>query len=163
MAPSDYLKITEMKAASIEADMHFGALFGGGKDAEVEVLAGIGRILGILATLRDDLVDVFDIDELRQRIAAQDLPLPLIFAMQEQKVKGKIMGILSKPKITRSDVSMLVDFTFEADSVVQLKSRMQLLIGKGINLTNELPVTNLQSKLQALLSFMLEDLQPLRS
>jgi geranylgeranyl pyrophosphate synthase len=157
MVPSDYLKITEMKAASIEADMHFGALFGGGKDAEVEVLAGIGRILGILATLRDDLVDVFDIDELRQRLAVQDLPLPLIFAMQEQKVKGKIMGILSKPKITRSDVAMLVDFTFEADSVVQLKSQMQLLIRKGIKLTNELPITKLQSKLQALLSFMLED------
>ena len=158
MVPSDYLKITEMKAASIEADMYFGALFGGGKDAEVEVLAGIGRILGILATLRDDLVDVFDIDELRQRIAVQDLPLPLIFAMQEQKVKRKIMGILSKPKITRSDVAMLVDFTFEADSVVQLKSQMQLLIRKGIKLTNELPITKLQSKLQALLSFMLEDL-----
>lgn len=38
IAPSDYLKITEMKAASIEADLHFGALFGGGKDAEVDVL-----------------------------------------------------------------------------------------------------------------------------
>jgi geranylgeranyl pyrophosphate synthase len=56
VTPSDYLKITEMKAASIEADMHFGALFGGGEDADVEVLARIGRILGILATLRDDLI-----------------------------------------------------------------------------------------------------------
>ena len=90
ITPSDYLKITEMKAASIEADMHFGALFGGGKDTEVEVLAKIGRILGILATLRGDLVDVFDIEELRQRISVQDLPLPLIFAMHDQKVKGKV-------------------------------------------------------------------------
>ena len=68
-----------MKAASVEADMYLGALFGGGKKEEIEVLAKIGRILGILATLRDDLVDVFDIEELNMRLAVKDLPLPLIF------------------------------------------------------------------------------------
>jgi geranylgeranyl pyrophosphate synthase len=158
VTPSDYLKITEMKAASIEADMHFGALFGGGEDADVEVLARIGRILGILATLRDDLIDVFDIKELRQRISVQDLPLPLLFAMQDQKTIEKVINILSKSKITKSDVATIVDFTIEAEPVVQLKNRMQLLIEEGLNLTNKLLTTKLRSKLHALLSFMLEDL-----
>jgi geranylgeranyl pyrophosphate synthase len=158
VAPNDYLRITEMKAAGIEADMHLGALFGGGEDAEVEVLARLGRILGILATLRDDLIDVFDIEELRQRISVQDLPLPLLFAMQDQEAKGKVMNIISKPKITKSDVAELVDVTLEAESVVKLKDKMQLLIGEGLNLTNNLPKAKLRSKLQALLSFMLEDL-----
>jgi len=156
--PNDYMKITEMKAASIEADMHLGALFGGGEDAEVEVLARIGRILGILATLRDDLIDVFDIEELRQRISVQDLPLPLLFAMQDQEAKGKVMNILSKLRITSGDVATLVDFTLEAKSVVQLKNQMQLLIEEGLNLLKNLQTTKLQSQLQALLSFMLEDL-----
>jgi geranylgeranyl pyrophosphate synthase len=146
-----------MKAASIEADMHFGALFGGGKTTDASVLARVGRILGILATLRDDLIDVFDIEELRQRISVQDLPLPLIFAMQDQ-VKEKIAGILSKPKITKSNIAMLVDFTLESESTVQLKKHMQLLIREGLSLTNKLSIMKLQSKLQALLSFMLEDL-----
>jgi geranylgeranyl pyrophosphate synthase len=158
VAPNDFMKITEMKAAGIEADMHLGALFGGGEDAEVEVLAKLGRILGILATLRDDLIDVFDIEELRQRIFVQDLPLPLIFAMQDQEAKGKVTNILSKPKITKSAVATLVDFTLEAKSVVQLKDKMQLLIGEGLSLTNNLPKAKLRSKLQALLQFMLEDL-----
>jgi len=158
VAPNDYMKITEMKAASIEADMHLGALFGGGEDAEVEVLGRVGRILGILATLRDDLIDVFDIEELRQRIFVQDLPLPLLFAMQDQEAKGKVMNILSKPKITSGDVATLVDFTLEAKSVVQLKNQMQLLIEEGLNLLKNLQTTKLQSQLQALLSFMLEDL-----
>jgi geranylgeranyl pyrophosphate synthase len=158
ITPSEYMKITEMKAASIEADMHFGALFGGGKDTDIEVLARIGRILGILATLRDDLIDVFDIEELRQRISVQDLPLPLLFAMQDQEAKEKTMNILSKSKITKSDVAMLVDFTLESKPVVQLKNAMQLLIEEGLNLTNKLPTTKLRSKLHALLSFMLEDL-----
>jgi geranylgeranyl pyrophosphate synthase len=158
ITPNDYMKIVEMKAASIEADMHFGALFGGGKDSEVQVLARVGRILGILATLRDDLIDVFDIEELRQRISVQDLPLPLIFAMQEPESVEKITLILSKTKITSSDVTMLVDFTLEAKPVVQLKEEMQLLIGEGLNLLNKLPTSKLQSQIQVLLSFMLKDL-----
>jgi geranylgeranyl diphosphate synthase type I len=158
VTPNEYMKITEMKAASIEADMHLGALFGGGKDAEVEVLARVGRILGILATLRDDLIDVFDIEELRQRISVQDLPLPLLFAMQDQKAKGKVRNIISKPKITKSDVATIVDFTLEAKTVVQLKNQMRLLIGEGLALTNNLPNVKLKSKIQSLLPFMLEDL-----
>jgi geranylgeranyl pyrophosphate synthase len=158
VAPNDYMKITEMKAASIEADMYLGALFGGGKDDEVDVLARVGRILGILATLRDDLIDVFDIEELRQRISVQDLPLPLLFAMQDQEKKTKVTNILSKPKITNNDVSELVDFTLEAKSVVQLKNQMRLLISEGLNLTDTLPKPKLRIQFQVLLSFMLEDL-----
>jgi geranylgeranyl diphosphate synthase type I len=156
VAPNDYMQITEMKAASVEADMYLGALFGGGKDAEVDVLARVGRILGILATLRDDLIDVFDIEELRQRISVQDLPLPLLFAMQDQEKKTKVMNILSKSKITDNGVATIVDFTLEAKSVVQLKNQMRLLISEGSNLTTKLP--KLRSTLQVLLSFMLEDL-----
>jgi geranylgeranyl pyrophosphate synthase len=156
--PSDYMKITEMKAASIEADMHLGALFGGGEDVEVEVLARVGRILGTLVMLREEFIDVFDIEELCQRISVQDLPRPLLFAMQDPEAKGKVMNIISKSKITNSDVSELVDVTLEAKSVVKLKDNMQLLIGEGLRLTSKLSRTKLQSQLRALLSFMLEDL-----
>jgi geranylgeranyl pyrophosphate synthase len=158
VAPDDYMKIIEMKAASIEADMHFGALFGGGEDAEVEALAKLGRILGILGTLREEFIDVFEIEELCQRIAVQDLPLPLLFAMQDQEAKGKVLNITSKPKITKSDVAELVDITLEAKPVVKVKEKMQLLTREGLNLTNNLPKAKLRSKLQVILSFMLEDL-----
>jgi geranylgeranyl pyrophosphate synthase len=156
--PSDNMKIAEMKAASIEADMHLGSLFGGGENVEVEVLARVGRILGTLVMLREEFIDVFDIEELRQRISVQDLPRPLLFAMQDQEARGKVMNIISKSKITKSDVAELVDVTLEAKPVVKLKEKMQLLIGKGLTLVNNFPKAKLRSKLQALLSFMLEDL-----
>jgi geranylgeranyl pyrophosphate synthase len=158
ITPSEYLKITEMKAASLEADMRLGAFFCEGKDADIEALARIGRILGILATLRDDLIDVFDIEELRQRIAVQDLPLPLIFAMQDQKIKEKVMAILSKPKLTKSNVAIIVDLTLESEPAIRMKKRMQLLVEEGIRLAKKLPTVKLQNKLQAVLMFMLEDL-----
>jgi geranylgeranyl diphosphate synthase type I len=157
---SDFMKISEMKAAGIEADMYLGALFGRGEDVEVEVLARLGRILGILVFLREEIIDVFDIEELCQRISVKDLPPPLIFAMQDSGTKRKIMKIISKPKITTSDVAELVDVTLVSPSVVNLRDEMQLLIEEGLNLTSKLPKTKLRSQLQTMLSFMLEDLQP---
>jgi len=157
ITPSDYLKITEMKAAGLEVDMYLGAVFGGGNDTEVQVLAKIGRTLGVLATLRDDLIDVFDLEELGQRVAVNDLPLPLTFAMQDPASKEKISSIISKQEMTDEDVSELVDITLEAKPVVELKEKMQSLITEGLNVANSLQ-TKMADKLHTLLSFMIEDL-----
>jgi geranylgeranyl pyrophosphate synthase len=156
--PKNYLKIIELKAASVEADMYLGGLFGGGKDVEIEVLAEIGRILGILATLRDDLIDVFDIQELNTRLLVKDLPLPLIFAMEKKDVKDKANKIITKPRLSDGDVSELVDLTLASKPVVDLKEKMKALIDKGLKLTKKLPQSITRDKIQLLLSFMLEDL-----
>ena len=154
----EYMRITELKAASIEADLMLGATFGGGSQEEVAYLARLGRILGILATLRDDLVDVFDIEELNQRIAVKDLPLPLLFALKDKKTSSSTAAILSKPKITENEIAELVNFTLEAKPVVEMKGRMQLLVEEGLALLNKLPREKLRSKLQTFVSVMLEDL-----
>jgi hypothetical protein len=78
--------------------------------------------------------------------------------MQDQKAKRKVLNITSRPKITKSKINRLVDVVLEAEPVVKLKNEMQLLIEDGKSLTNILPVAKLQSSLQLLLSFMLEDL-----
>ncbi len=155
--PSKYMRITKMKAASIEADFMLGAVFGGGNESEVQSLARLGRILGILATLRDDLVDVFDIEELRQRIAVQDLPMPILFSMQNEEARSRIDNLLSKSRLTDNAVNELVNLTLTSDPVKHLKDTMQLLIGEGLSLLKELP-RNTGSSLHDVVSFMLEDL-----
>jgi geranylgeranyl pyrophosphate synthase len=156
--PKNYLKITELKAASVEADMYLGALFGGGNEEEIKVLAKIGRNLGILATLRDDLIDVFDIEELNTRLTVSDLPLPLIFAMENRDVEDRANRIIAKPRLNDQDVAELVDATLESKPVIELKEEMKKLINEGLNLCEKLPVIVTRSKIQLLLSFMLEDL-----
>jgi geranylgeranyl pyrophosphate synthase len=156
--PDANLKVIEMKAAGIEADVYLGALFGRGTEAEVEASAKIGRILGILITLREEFVDVFELEELRQRIATQNLPLPLLFALNDQNAKKNIEEILLKPKITREDIDTLVDLTLEAEPVKNLKKKMQLLMKKGSSLCYDLSSLKLQRVFQVLLQFMLEDL-----
>jgi hypothetical protein len=78
--------------------------------------------------------------------------------MQDQEAKGKVMNMISKPKITKSDVAELVDFTLGAKPVVKLKEKMRLLIEDTLSLTNDFPNAKPRNKLKALLSFMLEDL-----
>jgi geranylgeranyl pyrophosphate synthase len=153
-----YIKIIEMKAAAMEADITLGAIYGGANDSEIELFARLGKTLGVLVLLRDELVDIFDINELRQRLAVNDLPLPLQLAMQKNRKKSEITSILSKAKITKSGVSKLVDLTLDSEPIKDLKKEMQLLIGEGLEILDKLPNMKLLGKLRALISFMLEDL-----
>jgi len=156
----EYIKITELKAASIEADMYLGAVFGGAKDAQVKVLARFGRILGMLATFRDDLVDVFDPTELAERISVDDLPLPLLFAMQDPETLAAIKQIITKDALTAEDVDRIVTLSLQSKPVAEIKKKMLLLSEEGKILAAKLPTSKLNPQLQALLAFMLEDLQP---
>ena len=154
----EYMKIIEMKAAGIEVDMFMGALFGGGGDGDVEVLARIGRILGILIALRENFIDIFEAEELRQRIAVHDFPLPLFAAMQDKKAEDEIQRILSKDNWSENEISQLLDITLETEPVLQIKKKMQLLMGEAMNLVKKLPNSKLHGKLQAIIAFTLEDL-----
>ena len=154
----NYLKITKMKAASTEIDMYLGALFGEGKENEVEILGKIGRILGIIGTLRDDLIDVFDIEELSARLAVNDPPIPLIFAMLDTKNSQAIKRIISKKKLTKKEAAKLWYITLESKPVLRIKQEMKSLIKNGLELTENLSKINQRIKLQVLLSNMLEDL-----
>ncbi len=49
-------------------------------------------------------------------------------------------------------------FRRETAPVAKMKNRMQLLINEGLSLSNKLPRKELQSNLQTVVSFMLEDL-----
>ena len=155
---NEYLKIIEMKAAAMEADITLGAIYGGANDSEIEIFGRLGKVLGILVLLRDELVDVFDIEELRQRLPVNDLPLPLLLAMQKTKTKSEINLIFSRAKITKTEVSKLVSLTLNSEPIIEMKKRMQLLIGEGLELLNKLPKKKPLDKLQAIVSFMLEDL-----
>jgi geranylgeranyl pyrophosphate synthase len=156
--PEEYLRIIEMKAAAIEADIYLGALFCKARDPEIATLSRLGRILGILVTLREEFIDVFEAEELRQRLFAKDLPLPLLSAMLDQKLKEKILKITSKKKLGSKDADSLLSLVIEAEPVMNIKRRMQLLVEEGLSLSSKLTQTKQQTRLQAILSFMLEDL-----
>ena len=55
--PSEYLRVLEMKAASIEADMHIASLMARGQQKKkTATLKDYGRIIGFLATSEKSLL-----------------------------------------------------------------------------------------------------------
>lgn len=155
--PEEYLKIVEMKAASIEGDMRIGAIIGGGTRKEVEALARYGRILGTLAMLREEFIDVFDTEELNQRVSSEYLPIPVLYAMQDTESKKKIEKLLAK-EITNRDVGVLVDAVFKAKNVGKLKKYMEELVAEAVGITSTVRNKNLRDQLLSFASSTLEDL-----
>lgn len=157
IAPDEYMQILKMKAASVEADMRIGAIMGGGTNSEIEVLTKYGRILGTLATLREEFIDVFEIQELHHRLQNECLPIPILYALQSEK-SGRIQKILLKRRITNKDVSKLLDLVFETREVRKLKRKMKIFISDALHLVSE--IRNQQSKmlLTNFVTAVLEDL-----
>jgi len=60
VTPEEYLRVVKKKAADVEAYTRISAIVGGGSDEEIEAMGEYGRVLGMLAILRDDMIDMLD-------------------------------------------------------------------------------------------------------
>lgn len=158
VAPEKYVQIVKMKAASIEADIRIGAILGGGTSAQVEALAKYARTLGLLATLREEFIDVFEIEELNQRISNEYLPIPVLYAMQDKDSRRKIKKLLSKGKVTDNDIDELIHVVFEARNVKKLEKEMKELVAESMFLASKIKDYKLRNQFRKLVSSTLEDL-----
>ena len=156
--PQKYMEFVKKKAASIEADMSLGAIFGGGTENEIKALGQYGRILGILTTLREEFIDVYETEELIQKINIERLPIPLVFAMQNEKTKIEINEIILKGKFSSKDSERLIKRVFETKEVKKLKREMEDYATAAIDLLCILQGEVFRLKLKLFVSSMLEDL-----
>ncbi len=157
IAPEEYMQILKMKAASVELNMRIGAIVGKGTNSEIEALTKYGRILGILATLREEFIDIFEIKELRQRIQNECPPIQILYALQG-KNSEEIQRILLKTKMTNKDVDKLLDLVFETEEVRKLKKTMKALIKRGLHQALRIKVRTARLLLDKLVTVTLEDL-----
>lgn len=157
-AADQYMHIVKMKAASIEADMRTGAVIGGGTDKDVDVLSRFGRILGILATLREEFIDMFEMEELNQRIQSKYLPIPIIYAMQDVDSRPTVERLIAKGRLTSADVDILLDVVLESKSVEPLRKKMEDFISESVQLARNVRNEKAGNTLIMLTSAALEDL-----
>ncbi len=133
----EYMEIIRHEVAAGEASMRIGAIIGGGDNEEVEILAEYGRVYGVLVTIRDEFVDMFEADELGNRVEKEVLPLPIIAALTNESLKIKLLGLL-KGEPTDKKIETIVDIvedSSEGRAIVQdmklmteqIKSKLQKL------------------------------------
>jgi geranylgeranyl diphosphate synthase type I len=132
LSPEEYLKIIESKVAVAEATAKIGAILGGGTREEIEALGHYGKTLAVLMTIRDEFIDIFELEELKNRAENECLPLPLLFTFQDSRKRGKIIKFLKGDKITEKEVDKILDIVMDSEEIGELKRKMLSLIRREV-------------------------------
>jgi|GEM_PF-233165 len=104
VSPEEYLSLVRKKAADVEALVKISAIMGGGSDEEIEKLGNYGRLLGMVLILRDDMRDITDFTETLHRIKKECLPLPILYALQSNETRSKLVSMIGKQPLTKRDI-----------------------------------------------------------
>ncbi len=131
LAAEQYLQIIKKKVAVSEATAKIGGALGNGTDEDLETLAYLGRILGLLNTLRDEFIDVYFAEELENRFANEVLPLPVLYAFRDTAKKEEIVKILRERKVTAKNAERLLDIVMDAKETDELRQMMKSEIQKA--------------------------------
>lgn len=153
--PEEYLEVLKKKSSILGAHTTIGALAGGGKKNEIDALGEYGRILGTLITLRDETIDVFEIQELRNRMKNGCLPLPLLYAFKNSRTKKEILKLLNKSNPNEEDAEQIVDMVFEEEAVKSLTHKMNIMAKRASQIISSLPR---KIQLELLISASIEDM-----
>ena len=156
--PEEYLDIIRMKAAIADVTARIGAIIGGGSSDEIEALGKYGRTLGILATIRDDFIDVFEPDELKNRAENECLPLPVLYAFRDQKVKKEITDLLRKQELTEEVAFNIVEIMMKEEGIKVLKRKMRLILEEGYESVRLIEKQKISNILRTMIRALMEDL-----
>ncbi len=156
--PEEYIRMLEKKASDLEGRMRIGAIFGGGSLQEVEALGKYGRSLGILLAARSDFVDIFENDELINRVKHECLPLPIIYALQNSAIAKNIQQILKREKVGEDDVNELIEIIYDTTELSALRHYLNEKQKLGLAELKYLKRNKIRKELAILISSTLEDL-----
>lgn len=129
-----YIDIIRHKVAAGETATRIGALLGDGAPEEVETLAEYGRVYGVLMSIRDEFVDVFELQELSNRVEKEVLPLPVIVTLTGESKRDRLLQLI-EGKITEEKIEEIVDIvTNSAESKLVVSEMMQMVDKLKINI-----------------------------
>ena len=158
LKPEKYLEVLSKKAADIKGRMKVGAIYGGGSQEEIEALSNVGRNLGILLVIRAEFIDMFEVDELSNRIKNECLPLPVLYALKNKALEQKIRKILSKERVDREGCKSIIDLTLNSEEVKPLMNYLQTVRKEATKSLTALSESSAKGDLEIIIASMLEDL-----
>ncbi len=131
LAPDEYHKVIKLKAVVPEVAMKIGALIGKGNSKDVENLGQFGRIYGINSIIIEEFADLFDIEELRNRLKNECPPLPIIYCLQNPEMKANLVPLLSVGFMDEKTHKKIVKIVLKSTEIQALEKIL------GSNAANE--------------------------
>jgi heptaprenyl diphosphate synthase len=158
VSPDRYLRLIRKKAWNIAVHAQIGAILGGGTAKEIQIMTNYGKTLGTLITLREEYIDLFEPEELLNRMKNECPPLPLLYAFKKAGLKKKLLDIMAKPKGSKKDASPLLEALADAKVIEQFRKRMQRLSVNALNIASTIKNEKARAQMSLLVSGVLEDI-----
>ncbi len=158
VSPEECFRILKMKASTFEAHMRIGTIIGEGEKDVVDLLGNYGRTLGILASIREEFIDVFEAEELQNRFRNECLPLPILYAFKNPQTKRTVIDYLSKQRVSGEDAEKIVDIIYKDKNVETFRNEINQMAEEALTAINNVPNKNLLASLRVLINGMVEDL-----
>jgi geranylgeranyl pyrophosphate synthase len=131
--PQEYLEIIRMKAVVPELHCKIGAIMGNASKANVEALGSYGRTFGVTSLVRDEFGDLYEYPELENRIKNECLPLPMLYALQNPKLRNEIEAYIESGNFERKTLNRLKKLVLESDQVEELRKDLYRMVADGVN------------------------------
>ncbi len=151
----EYMDIIKMKVAVSEATTKIGAIIGKGTPQQIDLLREYGRIFGILNTIRDEYIDVFETAELKNRAEKECLPLPILATFKNPNKKTQILELIKRPA-TKETMAKILDLTMDSFETKNLTEETKSLMRQELQLISN--IRNCRQELELLLNACTVDL-----
>lgn len=128
ISPDEYLELINLKVSVATASAQIGALIGGGTTEQIEKLTQCGKNLGVLRTIREEFINMFEPDELSNRFKNECLPLPMLYAFKDAALKQRILEFIKREEITEEKLNEIIELVYSFPEVSKLLQRMQQFV-----------------------------------
>ena len=156
VTPEEYFDVIRLKGGVAELHCRIGGIIGGGNEEAIDNLAGYGRVIGILSTLKEEFVDMNSCVELGHRIKHELPPYPMLCAMQNKGFKKKT-AMYKKAKFSDEDLQRIAENVLGSSEVEKLNSKFKAFGRKEIANNNLLKCKNRAAEELVLLLEALSD------
>lgn len=158
LSPQEYFMLIKKKTVVHEVHSKIGAILGGGDSRIVEKLGEYGRTFGIVSSIREEFIDLMESQELKNRVMNECPPLPMLFALQNSKIKAEILPILQSREFTEKNILRIIQTVSSTIEAQKLKNEMGLMVQKGVKSLTFIKRPALKLEASNLLKAMLDKL-----
>jgi octaprenyl-diphosphate synthase len=154
VTPEEYLEIIGLKVSVATAAAQIGAVIGNGTEEQVKSLGEYAKNLATLMTIRDEFIDMFELDELTNRFKNECLPLPMLYTFQDINLKKRIVSSLQKG-VSEEELQEMLELVYASPPVKKLVDEMKRSVREGLKMISWVRENNdfgllLKSTLQGL-------------
>jgi heptaprenyl diphosphate synthase len=159
----NYFETIEGKTASLmSSSCRVGAMTARYGPEQTDALSEFGRNFGLVYQLRDDILDLIDINDELSKPAGQDLVagiynLPTLFALRDASTGSELRGILGG-ELNDDERERARKLVVATDGVAQTVAAAQDFLARGHEALALLPDETLRNAFGSLIDSLLEDL-----